>query len=324
MSDMDLGGILAACPGKRVLVVGDLILDEYLWGEAKRISPEAPVPVVELRSRTYVPGGAANAAANVASLRGVARLVGVVGRDPGAARLAEALHQAGVDVEGLIGDPGRMTTTKTRIIAHSQQVVRFDAEQRHPLSQDIEDSLLRWADRALREVDACILSDYAKGVLGSRVAAHVVAAACKEGKPVVVDPKSPDYGKFRGATLIKPNVHEAARFVKQENLEAEGLLDAGQMLVEALDGTAVLITRGSDGMSLFRSGEAPIHIPTVARKVFDVTGAGDTVTSTLALALAAGADLVTAVHLANRAAGIVVGKVGTAAVTLAELREAVS
>lgn len=317
-----LANLLAAFPAQRILVVGDVILDEYLWGEVRRISPEAPVPVVEIRSRSVVAGGAANAAANVVSLAGKALLGGIVGRDDQANKLGEALRRQGVDASGLIADSERVTTTKTRLIAHGQQVVRMDSEQRTPLSLTVEDDLLQWAERHLPEVDACILSDYGKGVVSSRVAEQVVRDARRLNKPVIVDPKGTNYAKYRGATVVKPNIYEVQQVLKEEIEDSNALLEASRRLVGYLEGAAVLITRGEHGMSLFREAVEPLHIAAVARNVFDVTGAGDTVVSTLALALAAGATLEQAIHLANLTAGIVVGKRGTATVTLDELRQA--
>jgi D-beta-D-heptose 7-phosphate kinase/D-beta-D-heptose 1-phosphate adenosyltransferase len=313
--------LLAAFSGKRILIVGDVILDEYLWGDVRRISPEAPVPIVEIRSRSFVPGGAANAAANVVGLAGKALLGGVTGMDHSADKLVEVLQRQGVDTAGLVSDSERTTTTKTRLIAHSQQVVRMDSEQRVPLSPPLEDTLLRWVDDHLPQVDACILSDYGKGVVSSRVAEHVIQSARQADKPVIVDPKGTNYVKYRGAAVIKPNIHEVQQVLKEEIEDDNSLLEASRRLVQLLEGSAVLITRGPEGMSLFREGLAPVHIATFARRVFDVTGAGDTVVSTLALALAAGVALEQAVHLANLAAGIVVGKRGTATVTLEELHE---
>jgi D-beta-D-heptose 7-phosphate kinase/D-beta-D-heptose 1-phosphate adenosyltransferase len=313
---------LAAVPGKAVLIVGDVMLDEYIWGEVRRISPEAPVPVVEMRRRTFVLGGAGNSAANVVSLGGMAYLGGVVGRDQPAEQLREVLGQNGVPTEGLLTLEGRRTTTKTRIIAHSQQVVRVDSELLAPLSVAEEDQLLAWVESSLPRAGACILSDYAKGVVSPRLAEHYIRLARRAGKPVVVDPKGTDYAKYQGATLVKPNLHEAEAVAKLAITGEASLLEASRQLLAVLGGTALLITRGAEGMSLFRDGVPPLHVPTVARNVFDVTGAGDTVISTLALALVAGAPLDQAVHLANWAASIVVGKVGTATVTLDELRRA--
>ena len=322
MKETPFRELLAAFPGRRVLIVGDVMLDEYIWGGVQRISPEAPVPVVEMQRRTYVPGGAANTAANVVSLGGVALLGGVVGRDHQAEQLGAALRERGVEAEGLIGGDGRQTTTKTRVIAHSQQVVRVDCEQRAPLSVSEEDRLLQWAEPRLPGVAACVLSDYAKGVVSPRLAEHLIRMARQAGKLVVVDPKGTNYAKYRGATVVKPNVHEAERFAKQEITGESSLLDIGRQLAGILDGSAVLVTRGAQGMSLFRNGSPPAHIPAVAHNVFDVTGAGDTVISTLAMALAAGSTVEQATHLANWAASIVVGKVGTATVTLEELKNA--
>jgi D-beta-D-heptose 7-phosphate kinase/D-beta-D-heptose 1-phosphate adenosyltransferase len=317
-----LAKLLAAFPAKRVLIVGDVILDEYLWGDVRRISPEAPVPVVEIRSRTFVPGGAGNAAANVVSLAGQALLGSVAGRDPQAEMLVEALRQQGVDTGGLVSDAERLTTTKTRLIAHSQQVVRMDSEQRTPLPLPVADALLRWLDRKLPEVDACILSDYGKGVVTHQVAEHLIRTARQLRKPVIVDPKGTQYAKYRGATVVKPNIHEVQQVLREEIEDENSFLEAGRRLVGMLEGSALLITRGAEGMTLYRDGTAPVHIAAVARNVFDVTGAGDTVVSTLAMALAAGSTLEEAVHLANLAAGIVVGKRGTATVTLEELLSA--
>jgi D-beta-D-heptose 7-phosphate kinase/D-beta-D-heptose 1-phosphate adenosyltransferase len=313
--------LFAVFPAKRILVVGDVILDEYLWGDVRRVSPEAPVPVVEIRSRTYVAGGAGNAAANVVSLTGSARLGGVVGHDPQAQQLGDVLRRQRVDSEGLVTDPDRPTTTKTRLIAHSQQVVRMDSEQRAPLPPSVEDALLQWADRHVRHVDACILSDYGKGVVSNRVAEHIIHSARQAGKPVIVDPKGTNYLKYRGATVVKPNIHEVEQVVKEEILDENSLGEASRRLAGLLEGAALLVTRGPEGMTLFREGFPPVQIATVARRVFDVTGAGDTVVSTLAMALAAGAPLDQAVYLANLSAGLVVGKRGTATVTLEELRE---
>jgi rfaE bifunctional protein kinase chain/domain len=314
--------VLSGLEGKRVLIVGDVMLDEYIWGDVRRISPEAPVPVVELRRRIDVPGGAANTAVNVLCLGGQSLLGGVVGDDPQAERLRQALEQRGVAAEGLVADPQRSTTIKTRIIAHHQQVVRVDHEERGALAPALESELLDWAQGHLTQVDACILSDYAKGVISPRLAERLIRMARQANKPVIVDPKGANYTKYRGATVVKPNVHELAQFFKRELPDEASLLEAGSQLADLLEGTTVLLTCGADGMFVVQPGIAPVHIPSVARDVFDVTGAGDTVVSTLALALAAGMELEHAVHLANRAAGIVVGKVGTASVTLDELAAA--
>lgn len=323
MKKGSLQRILAAIAGQRVLVIGDVMLDEYIWGEVRRISPEAPVPVVAVRRRTYAPGGAANSAANVMGLGGVALLGGVAGNDHHGAQLREALTRAAINAQGLLVDDSRLTTTKSRIIAQSQQVVRMDYEELRPLSDAVEDQLLQWAEEKLPEVDACILSDYAKGVVSSRLAQGLIRMARNWGRPVVVDPKGTDYSKYQGATVVKPNVHEATQCAKREIHDTASLGEVGRTLADMLQGSAVLITQGPQGMTLFQSGSPPTHLPSMARNVFDVTGAGDTVASVLALALATGAALAPAAQLANRAAGIVVGKTGTATTTLDELRKEV-
>lgn len=295
------------------------MLDEYIWGDVRRISPEAPVPVVEFSHRTFAPGGAANVAANVGSLRGQALLGGVVGRDYQAIRLRDVMRQRKISPDGLIEDNGRPTTTKTRIVAQSQQLVRVDSERRLPLRADFEDALLGWVAKALDFTDACVLSDYDKGVVSPRIAEHVIHVAQDRGIPVVVDPKGTDYSKYRRATVVTPNVREAGRALNQDLERDADLTEVGRRLLDMLDGSALLVTQGSQGMSLFVNGTQPVHISAAARHVFDVTGAGDTVIATLALALAAGATLEYAADIANRAAGIVVGKSGTAAVTIEEL-----
>jgi D-beta-D-heptose 7-phosphate kinase/D-beta-D-heptose 1-phosphate adenosyltransferase len=319
MRDLTNRGLAASFRGKRVLVLGDVMLDEYIWGEVRRISPEAPVPVVEMRRRSYAPGGASNAAANVAALGGEPHLLGLVGGDQHAEALREALARSGICRLGLCVDEGRITTTKTRVVAYNQQVVRLDCEDRSPLPARLEDELLQEAEARMSEVDACVLSDYGKGVVSERVSRQFIRLARQACKPVVVDPKGADYGKYRGATLIKPNLHEAEAAARQPIASEADLEEVGSRLLEILGGSALLVTRGADGMSLFRGNAAPVHIPTLARRVFDVTGAGDTVASVLALGLAADGSLEDSIHLANRAASVVVGKVGAATVTLEEL-----
>jgi len=319
MSPSSVRDAVVAFRGKRILVVGDVMVDEYVWGEVGRVSPEAPVPVVEVRSRTFAPGGAGNAAANVVSLGGDAWLGGAVGRDHSARELRTVLGRAGVHTEGLLEDAQRPTTTKTRVVAQQHQVLRIDAERRAPLPPSLEDALLAWARGRLASTDACVLSDYGKGIVSRRVAEDLIRMARGEGKPVVVDPKGTDYTKYRGATVVTPNVREAERAVNRE-IDGEGdLADVARQLLAVLEGSALLVTRGAEGMSLFRDGARPVHISAAARSVFDVTGAGDTVVATLGLALATGLALEDAARLATRAAGVVVERFGTVIVTLDEL-----
>jgi D-beta-D-heptose 7-phosphate kinase/D-beta-D-heptose 1-phosphate adenosyltransferase len=322
MSAVDL---LRSLDGRPVLVVGDLILDEYVWGTVARISPEAPVPVVEVRRRSTAAGGAANTAANVAGLGGRVALVGVVGADAAGEQLRAIVRAGRVATADLLPDPSRPTTTKTRVIAHAQQVVRFDDEVTAPLPEVVRDALLSRVRELLPTVRACVLSDYGKGVVTADVAAEVIAAAGRAGVPVVVDPKGVDYRKYRGAAVVKPNQSEAAKVLNRDVPDDAAVAEAGRDLIALLGGaTAVLITRGAAGMALFEPGRAVAHVPARAREVFDVTGAGDTVTGTLAIALAAGLPLAAGCHLAASAAAVVVGKLGTAPIDLDELRRHVT
>jgi rfaE bifunctional protein kinase chain/domain len=307
--------VLKRLGGANVVVVGDLMLDEYVWGEVHRISPEAPVPVVRVRERTHVPGGAANAAAGVVALGGTAQVIGVLGDDEAGRTLIAALKARGIGLERVVSSNGRSTTTKTRVIAHNQQVVRTDVEELDPPDPGLDERLAGAVAEAADGSSAIVVSDYGKGAVSSRVAA---AAISSSPGPVVVDPKGGDYAKYRGATVITPNVHELELATRVQVVGDETLAEAAGLLRAQLDGTSVLVTRGAAGMSLFGEGMR-VDIPAVAHSVYDVTGAGDTVVAVLATALGAGAELEEAARLANRAAGIVVGKVGTASVELSEL-----
>lgn len=308
--------------GTRVLVVGDVMLDEYVWGAVRRISPEAPVPVVEINHRSSVPGGAANVATGIAALGGSVSLAGVIGQDGPGETLAGAVRDAGINTSALQSEAGRHTTTKTRIVAHAQQVVRTDIEDRRALAPDTERALIEDLRRGIETAQGVVISDYGKGAVSETIARETIAAASAAGAPVVVDTKAVDYSRFRGATVITPNQHDAGRAANVHVESDADLLLAVDRLAEACDGAALLVTRGEAGMSLF-TPEGVTHIPAEARSVYDVTGAGDTVVAVLTLMLAHGARLEDAVGLANTAAGIVVGKVGTAAVGLEELARAV-
>lgn len=306
----------------KVLVVGDVILDRYWWGNVDRISPEAPVPIVRLDRTTLAAGGAANVAANIAGLGAEALLLGVVGEDIEANMLAGELEKAGVSPSHLVLAPRRPTVVKTRIIAHSQQVVRVDQEIDRTLDKEVKGILVSALRQLLPACDIVVVSDYDKGVLADDVLTEVIMQAKAAGKTVLVDPKGREYDKYRGATMITPNRREAAEACNLSE-GVSGLVDmAGRRLMENLALEAVLVTQGEDGMTLFRTDREPRHFPAAARKVYDVTGAGDTVIATLATAIGAGADLETATGLANLAAGLVVEQVGTSAVTLDALRPA--
>lgn len=307
--------------GKRVLVVGDAMLDEYVWGDVRRISPEAPVPVVEVDHEDSVPGGAANTAAGVVALGGEAQLCAVVGDDVAAARLRSTIAAHGISPDGLLEVHGRPTTTKRRIIAASQQVVRADHESRAALGPEAESRISEWAGQQLPSADAVVISDYAKGVVSQSLSASLIDLASSHRLPVVVDPKGLDYSKYRGATVVTPNLHEVEQATHCQITDEHELANAASSLIKLLDGAAVLVTRGAAGMTLFDPGNDRwnVHVPANARNVFDVTGAGDTVVATLAMALANGATLSEAAELATAAAGVVVAKVGTSTVTPDEI-----
>ena len=324
MSDKAATGAetIRAFEGKRIVVVGDIMLDEYVHGDVARISPEAPVPVLEVRERIFRPGGAANAAANVASLGGDPVVIGVVGADAAARLLVPLLDGAGVAC-ALVTAPGRPTTSKTRVVARGQQVVRLDEEAKTPLAPDVEDALVATFEREIVAAAACIVSDYAKGVISDRVARAAIAAARRKGLPIVVDPKARSFARYAGATFVTPNTHELEVATGRSGLHAEGdVVSAALELLPSLEGGSLLVTRGGLGMTLFVPGAPPVHLPTCARAVYDVVGAGDTVVTTLALGLATGAPAIVAVDLANRAAGIAVSKPGTATVSRDELGSA--
>lgn len=311
--------LVSRFPGKRVLVVGDVMLDHYIRGNCSRISPEAPVPVVRVSDESSIPGGAGNVASNIAALGGAVSMLAVIGSDDAGSQLSSLLSAEGVDCAGLVRDPARVTSQKCRVVAERQQVVRYDRETASPLGPDTEAKLLDALAPAIKAADAVILSDYGKGVLGPRVLKAAIAAARRLGRPVTVDPKIEHFKLYRGVTCITPNLNEAWGGMRLSPRAGVAEIERlGRDIVRTLR-SDVLITRGPDGMSLFRAGGRPLHIPTQAREVFDVTGAGDTVISTLTLALAAGASLEDAAAVSNYAAGIVVGKLGTATASPAEL-----
>ena len=317
--------IVAHMSGRRVVVYGDAMLDEFVWGDVTRISPEAPVPVVDIRRESVRLGGAANVLANLVALGARAQVVGLVGRDRAGERLRAELGKAGAShsLDTLIVDEERPTTIKTRIIAHNQLVVRADRERRAPASAGVEDKLIEALAAALREADALVVSDYDKGAVTPRVLGEVLPRARAAGIPALVDPKLRNFDHYRPATLVTPNHHEALRLTATEDDTDEGLARAARSLRARLACDSVLITRGERGMMLLEGDGEPVYVETVAREVYDVTGAGDTVIATLAAAVAAGATLAEAAALANHAAGIVVGKLGTATAGAAELIESV-
>jgi D-beta-D-heptose 7-phosphate kinase/D-beta-D-heptose 1-phosphate adenosyltransferase len=312
--------LLANFADRRLLVLGDLMLDEFIWGEVRRISPEAPVPVVEVKRESWHAGGAGNVVSNLLALGAQAIPLGVIGQDWAGEKLRERLTEAGAETKFLLADATRPTTLKTRIVAHHQQMIRADRESKAPLPEATEDALLAAFTAALATADAVIVSDYDKGVLTPRVLQNALAAAAD--KITCLDPKLKNFALYRPVTVITPNQLEAERATGIDITDEETLLAAAQRIRELLACPHVLITRGEHGMSLF-GDEGVTHIPTMAQEVYDVTGAGDTVIATLALALAAGATITEAAVIANHAAGIVVGKVGTATVSRDDLRKAI-
>lgn len=315
--------IIGGFPKARVLVIGDLIMDHFIWGKVKRISPEAPVPVVEVTSESIMLGGSANVVNNIHSLSGKSLVTGVIGSDDDGKKLVKILKEKGIPTEGIIVDHKRPTTIKTRIVAHSQQVVRFDREKRDKIDPHSTSKVLGYIKKAIKTVDLVVISDYAKGLITQSLVEEANAFASRLGKPVAVDPKVEHFDFYKGVTIVTPNNLEASQASGVDIDNGDSLHRAGEVLFNKLGCEALLITRGEHGMSLFEPG-SETHIPTVAKEVFDVSGAGDTVIGTLALSLASGATFKEAAVLANFAAGVVVGKVGTATLTPAELMEAVT
>ena len=314
--------VLDQFSGCQVLVLGDLMVDHYIWGSVKRISPEAPVPVVEVNSESVRLGGAGNVLNNIIGLGGEAMLCCVIGSDDAGSWLSDRVAGKGVALEGLIVEENRPTTKKTRIIAHQQQVVRFDHEKKKPITKKTEKKLIDTVLDHLPQLDALAISDYSKGVITRPILGAILPAAIKAGVPVIVDPKVNHFPYYKNVTLVTPNHLEASQASGIEIDDEASLQAAGERILLMLDCDAALITRGEHGMSLFERGGKVTHIPTEAKEVYDVTGAGDTVASTLSVALAAKMSLVDAARLANIAAGIVVGIVGTAAIEKALLQKA--
>jgi len=302
-----------------VLVVGDLLLDEFIWGSVTRISPEAPVPVVWVKSENFMPGGSCNVANNIRSLGGRAVVMGIVGKDNYGEILLRELRAKGIEVTDVLSDPGRPTTLKTRVIAHHQQVVRIDREHIQPASKTGIDFFMNRIARRVPTVDAVCVEDYGKGMITPEIVREVVRLAKKHGKVITVDPKEDHLSYYRGVSAITPNHHEAATLARIRIDDAASLQKAGKKLLQTLACENVLITQGEQGMTLFQKNAKPVRIPTVAQDVFDVSGAGDTVIGTFTLARALNASPLESAYLANCAAGVVVGKLGTAVVTPEEL-----
>lgn len=316
----DLKRIIEQFDRAKILVIGDIMLDQFIETKVSRISPEAPVPIAEVISDTFKPGGAANVINNVIALGGQVVPVGIIGNDDGGKKLLELLSsKKSVDEGCLLVDPNRATTIKTRIMAGGHQMVRIDREKKHPLSPQQTKQMVDFIAKNVSDISAFVISDYDKGVITSQLLEDTIPMTRKYDKPVVVDPKTDRFLDYRGVKVVVPNLKEASEGTGIRFVNETSVINMGQWMLTHLECDAVLITRGKDGMSLFEKDGHATHIPTLAKEVYDVTGAGDTVTSIFSLALATGASVLHAAVLANTAASIVVSKVGTATLARKEL-----
>jgi len=307
----------------RIMVIGDLMVDEYIWGSVSRISPEAPVPVVSVTSESLRLGGAGNVINNLHSLGGKVWVGGVVGNDEMGRKVIHDLRKMGLETKGVVVEPERITTVKTRIVAQHQQVVRYDREIIRVIQPENAKQILSLLEEQIGELDAVLISDYGKGVICEPLMEGVRSLTLSAGKILAVDPKVKNIPLFHQVTIMTPNHYEAAEAAGRWIHSEEDLIAVGRMLLQRLRVKSLLITRGEKGMTLFQDSGEVTNIPTVAKEVFDVTGAGDTVISVLTLAMAAGANPKEAAMLSNYAAGIVVGELGTATIRSSELEDAV-
>jgi D-beta-D-heptose 7-phosphate kinase / D-beta-D-heptose 1-phosphate adenosyltransferase len=321
MRQKELIEILDRVHAVRVLVLGDVMLDRFVYGSVARVSPEAPIPILEVASALDSAGGAANVARNIASIGAMVTLIGVMGDDPWGADLKKQIASSPNIDPQLIVDTQRPTTLKTRFVADGQQMMRADRELRSALSEEVSTRLILQFEQSLKHADIVVLSDYAKGVLSNRITQAAIKAAREAKKPIIVDPKAKDFRKYAGATVLTPNRMELQTACGFDCSTDEMVERAARPYLDNDVCTAMVVTRGKDGMSVVSKGEPVVHLRTMARQVFDVSGAGDTVVAAMSLGMAAGANIVSASTLANLAAGIVVGKLGTAVVTVSELIE---
>ncbi len=301
-----------------ILVIGDLMVDQYIWGKVKRISPEAPVPVVEVTKENLLLGGAANVAHNIQSLGGKAFIAGTIGRDDTGKILTNKLTEKGFDTEGIIIDGDRPTTVKTRVIAHSQQVVRFDREVKSDINKSTSSLLLEYVKSCLPHIKGIIISDYCKGLITKSLVRKIIEIT-KSKVFIAADPKIGHFNYYKNLGLLTPNINEASFGSGIDITDEKTLMAAGRELLKKLNCKSIIITRGDEGMTIFEKNNRITHIPTCAREVYDVSGAGDTVIATLTLCHSAGLTLKEAAVVANHAAGIVVGKMGTAVTNQKEI-----
>ncbi len=305
--------------GRKILVFGDLMLDEHIWAKVSRISPEAPVPIADVQNISHVPGGSGNVAANIKTLGGEPILVGIIGKDSSGAKLKKALKAYKINTNSIIESTTRPTILKSRIIASQQQMVRVDRELKTDPEKEILEKVNKLLAKVIPSVDGVIISDYGKGLVTKELCQTIIRVAKARKIPVSVDPKGIDYTKYQGATILTPNLLEAETAAKEKAVSPKALLEIAEKVIEQAKSQFLLITQGKDGMSLFDRKSLIFQIPALAKEVYDITGAGDTVISTLTLGLAAGLPINLAVNLANSAASIKVGKVGTAPVYADEL-----
>lgn len=327
MVDFSLGRLdqlLNAFKGKRIAVIGDLMVDRYYWGTVNRISPEAPVPVVEVDSQSTRLGGAANVANNIATLGGIPLMIGVTGKDDGGELLRNLIEEARFPSQGIVVDDDRPTTIKTRVIAHHQHVVRIDHEVKEEISENLQERILTVLKKELRNLDAIILEDYNKGVMVGRLIREIVDLARPAGIIVTVDPKFNNFFDYKNVTVFKPNRKESEEALGRRLNNRTAVERAGKEILDRLGAENVLLTLGEEGMSLFEREGSVTHVSTKAKKVADVSGAGDTVISTLTMCLAAGSGIKEASALANIAGGVVCGEVGIVPIDKGSLREAVA
>jgi len=312
--------IIGQFKNKKILVIGDIMLDKYIWGEVSRISPEAPVQVVSVIKETYAPGGASNVASNASSLNAKVFMVGIIGNDEAKNMLLKELKERNINTDGIFIDSDKPTTQKIRIVGRGQQLLRVDYEKKEHIHQNIEHLIIDFLRKNVKYVDVIVISDYAKGVVTAKIISSLVKTAKENNKTIIVDPKPSHLDLYSNVTLITPNNAEASEMTKIGDGSDNNVLDMGLKLLKYLN-TNILITRGEKGMSLFEKDGSITHIPANAKEVYSIIGAGDTVVAAIALALASGASLKESATLANIAAGIKVGKIGTASVSIEEIRK---
>ncbi len=315
-----LSKILDDFKDKKILIIGDIMLDKYVLGEVSRISPEAPVQIIDVIKENYVPGGAANVANNIVALDGNTFITGVIGQDEAGSILNSELEKRSINTKGIVVDPKKPTIQKVRIIGKNQQLLRIDYEDTRCIEDDMEKQIINYVREMINDIDAVIISDYAKGTITKTLVRSILRSCKQHNKILIVDPKPKHMEYYQDVTLITPNHKEASEMVGIEEKGEEDLVEIGKRL-QGIMNTTILITRGEKGMSLFEKGDKITHIPTRAKEVYDVSGAGDTVVGTLALAMTTGAKLKEAAILANHAAGITVGKLGTSTVTVDEIKK---